>query len=553
MANFQHPFDLDDVPGTYNIWAPSSSDTSLVLKTIPVPDGEDIVLVPQPSDSPNDPLNWSKVRKYTHMIIVCFMAGLTAATSNDAGSAQNNMNEELGISWDAMNTAAGVLFVGIAVFCFLLSPSSFLYGRKIAYIVCVTVGLCGAIWFARVQNTSDSVWNQLFVGASEAAAEAQVQLSLSDIFFQHQQGAAISLYIIATSVGTFLGPLVSGYMSGGAGWRWIGWCAAIISFGFLIVIIFAFEETYFDRETYIQCQNRSSRYPTATQGGDEEKLPEKFAVNETTSENLIYENMNRKKSYLSSIAIITPATNLKGTGFIQYIQRLWLTTRVFLFPAVIYAGVQWGFQDVFLTFYMTTMAEDWIEDPYNYDDAAVGLMNTPLIIGSLIGCMYGGPFSDKFVHWYASKYKKGLFEPEYRLYLLAPTAVLSSAGLLIFGIGTAKHWPWLASYFGLGFIGFGWGCTGDLSMSYLMDAYPEMVLEGMVGVSVINNGLACIFTFVCQSWIDNQGTLKTYIALGVIAFVIYMTTIPMIIFGKECRRRTKHMYLEFLRRRDGFN
>lgn len=47
-------------------------------------------------------------------------------------------------------------------------------------------------------------------------------------------------------------------------------------------------------------------------------------------------------------------------------------------------------------------------------------------------------------------------------------------------------------------IGFGWGCAGDLSMAYLMDAYPDMVLEGMVGVATINNSLACIFTFVCS-------------------------------------------------------
>ncbi len=32
-------------------------------------------------------------------------------------------------------------------------------------------------------------------------------------------------------------------------------------------------------------------------------------------------------------------------------------------------------------------------------------------------------------------------------------------------------------------------------MAYLMDCYPEIVLEGMVGVAVINNTLACIFTF----------------------------------------------------------
>lgn len=537
--------DDSSVPGTYHILADeetlfqsghngtATSNTNTINNPIRTAKNGQIILVPQPTNSPNDPLNWSSWRKYWHMILVCFVAGLTAATSNDAGSAQDSMNQELGISWDAMNTAAGVLFVGIAVFCFLLSPSSFLYGRKISYLICILIGLGGSVWFALVQTTRDSVWNQLFVGASEAAAEAQVQLSLSDIFFQHQQGSAIGVYIIATSVGTYLGPLIAGYLADGPGWRWIAWCGVIVSGAFFLVLVFTLEETYFDRDHYNKQQADMATTAVC------EKQETAVEVSEP------------RKSYWSSIAIITLAVNLKGTGFKQYIQRLWLTTRVFLFPPVLYAGLQWGAQDIFLTFYMTTMAEDWIEPPYNYSDAAVGLMNVPLIIGALIGCIYGGYFADKFVQYYAKHYNHGVFEPESRLYLLLPTSIISPIGMFMFGIGTAHHWPWLATYFGLGFIGFGWGCAGDLSMSYLMDAYPEMVLEGMVGVSVINNMLACIFTFACQSWIDHQGTFKTYIALGCISFIIFSTTLPMIMYGKSCRRRTKSMYVKFLRRRDG--
>lgn len=533
---------VESVPGTYNI----SADEETLLKTIrgahaslsgnvEIKRHNNIILVPQPSDSPNDPLNWSPFRKYWHMLLVCIATGLTAATANVAGSAQDGMNEELGISWGAMNTAAGVLFVGIGTFCFFLAPSSFLYGRKVAYLTCILIGLGGAIWFGCVQTTEDSIWNQFFVGVSESAAEAQVQLSLTDVFFQHQQGLSISLYIMATSIGTFLGPLVAGYLADGPGWRWIAWSGAIVSAAYLILIIFTLEETYFDREFYIRKQQQTL------------VIDEKTGAYTTT----VAIQPEPKKSYWQTIKPITLATNLKGTGFKQYIQRLWLQTRVFLFPAVLYAGLQWGAQDIFLTFYLTTMAEDWLEAPYNYSNSAVGLMNVPLLIGSIMGCIYGGYFSDKFVLYYAKKYNNGLFEPEARLYMLLPTAILCPLGLFMFGIGTAQEWHWLASYFGLGFIGFGWGCSGDLAMSYLIDAYPEMVLEGMVGVSVINNGLACIFTFACQSWIDHQGTLKTYVALGVLSFLIFLTTIPMIKYGKTCRRKTKAMYIEFLRRRDG--
>jgi hypothetical protein len=38
-----------------------------------------------------------------------------------------------------------------------------------------------------------------------------------------------------------------------------------------------------------------------------------------------------------------------------------------------------------------------------------------------------------------------------------------------------------------------------------MDAYPAMVLEGMVGVAVINNSLAALFTFTCSELSRQNG------------------------------------------------
>jgi hypothetical protein len=76
-------------------------------------------------------------------------------------------------------------------------------------------------------------------------------------------------------------------------------------------------------------------------------------------------------------------------------------------------------------------------------------------------------------------------------------------------------------------------------MAYLMNAYPEMVLEGMVGVSVINNSIACILTFTAGLWLDSQGVQNTFIVIAALGFMVVMTTVPMTIWGKRCRRWTK--------------
>lgn len=513
----------------------------------------DIVLFPQPTRSPNDPLNWSKTRKYWHTFLMCFITGLTAATANDAGSAQDGMNTDLGLSWDSMNTGAGVLFIGIGYWTLLISPAAWLYGRRITYLICLALGLGGAIWMARVQKTEDSIWNQLFVGASEACAEANVQLSLSDLFFQHQRGRVLGIYVLATSIGTYLGPLIASYIADSdLGWRWVGWWSVIISGVTILVCLFTLEETAFERPLY----------PSEVTDGVQEtsNYPKEDVIDcPLDNKNIVTEKpsystetglaTDKPKTYWQRMALITPAPNLIGFGFKQYFNRLFHTLRVFTFPAVIYSGIQWGAQDAWLTFYLTLEEDVWVGPPWNYSDAATGIMNVPCLIGAIIGCFYAGYLSDLFVIWMAKR-NNGIREAEHRLWLMYPCALISPAGMLLFGIGTGYSWAWPAPYVGLGLIGFGWGCAGDLSMAYLMDAYPDMVLEGMVGVSVINNTIGCIFTFTAQDWLDAQGNANTFIGIACLDFFFVMLTIPMMIWGKKCRAWTRARYDKFVTIRD---
>lgn len=444
-----------------------------------------VVLMPQPTSSPRDPLNWSAARKHWHAFLVLFVVGLTAATSNDAGGAADALLA-LGISYGVENTGAGVLFAGIGYATLLLSPLPALYGRRSTYLLCLLSSVAGGVWFARARRPADAVWSQLFVGASESCAEAAAQLSLSELFFSHQRGAVMGLYILATSVGTFLGPLFAGLIADDdhVGWSWIGWLAVVISTATLLVFLFAFEETAFDRHTTLkglqqrhhhhhqllllqqQQQNWSGDELKKIESGlDPPSPPSPSPPLPPSNDDLLL----LPKTYWQRIAIITPSPILKGTGFKQYFQILFQTLRVFTFPAVLYAGLQWGAQDAWLTFYLSVQEDNYYDDPWDYSDTAVSLMNIPTLIGAVIGCFYGGWFSDLFVKWMARR-RGGVSEAEDRLWLMYPAAVFNPAGLILFGVGSGKGWlfPRLwAAYVGLGLIGFGWGCAGDIGVSLL--------------------------------------------------------------------------------------
>ncbi|ODQ77295.1 hypothetical protein BABINDRAFT_15547 [Babjeviella inositovora NRRL Y-12698] len=547
----QHYTD-DFIPGTINILS-NDGNTQVGLRRLKtVKHGkQEIILSPQPSESPNDPLNWSTTRKIGHFVLVSYITGLTAAIANDALAAQTSLNEVYGISYAAMNTGAGVLFLGIGYATLVFAPLSSLYGRRITYLICILSGLLGNVWFATSTKTADTIWSQLFVGVSEACAEAQVQLLLSDIFFQHQLGSVLTVYILATSIGTFLGPLFAHLISSSQGFRWVGWWAVIICGGSLIVLIFGLEETYFDRKLYTLAGE--SDYPQVdVQVDDTKGLEDEPDVSDM--ERCTITNGDGSSEpllpYRKRIRLITKATNLKGYGFKQYWRYFVMNLKIFTFPAVWLSGLLWGTQDLLLSFYLTTQDSKFYDEPWNLSETGVALMNIPTLIGACIGCLYAGVLSDYHTLWLAKR-NNGVQEAEFRLWLSFLTLVVSPTGLLLFGICTGREFPWPAIYVGLGFIGFGWGASGDLAMSYLMDAYPELVLEGMVGVAIINNTTACIFTFVCSLWLDSAGTEKSYIALAVVNFAVICLIIPFLKWGKTWRIKTKDAYLRYVELREG--
>jgi MFS family permease len=543
--------DREDLPAEPQFWIPG---TVQLLKKNSDGSGkltEEIKLNPTPTTSPNDPLNWSPLRKYWHAALILFIVGLTAATSNDAGSAGDAIDAELGIDYSVQNTAAGVLFVAIGYWALLASPMPWLYGRRLQYLLCLIFSLVGAIWFSKLQSSGDLIAGQLFVGASQSCAEALAQLSLSDLFFQHRRGTVLGLYILATSVGTFLGPLVGGFISV-TDWRWVGWGAVIVSAVTLVVFYFGLEETTFNREIFLgrrlEGESNTNSHTSVPDGDEKPKGISSGSTTNVISEsshiaNVPYTSVeDPPKSYRQRIALITRSPNTRGLGFKQYFMRIWHTLRIFAFPAVLFSGLQWGAQDAWLSFYITTQDTSYYDDPYNYGDEAVAIMNVPTLIGAVIGCIYGGWFSDIFVKWCARR-RGGVSEAEDRLWLLLASAVINPAGLMLFGIGTANGLDWPAPYVGLGFIGFGWGCSGDLALAYLMDVYPDMVLEGMVGVAVINNSLACIFTFVCSKLSRPEFRLrKTSLTIpqasGSTTLGLQIPSLPL-----ECYRRSSSCLL----------
>jgi hypothetical protein len=117
-------------------------------------------------------------------------------------------------------------------------------------------------------------------------------------------------------------------------------------------------------------------------------------------------------------------------------------------PAVAYVMVQYSSSLIWFTVVATTQSEYLALPPYNFGTKGIGLLNLPPFIGSIFGCIWGGPVSDWSIKFLARR-NEGIYEPEMRLYISLLPGILGPVGLFLYGYSVSEvitPTTWATSY-----------------------------------------------------------------------------------------------------------
>ncbi|EKV11238.1 hypothetical protein PDIG_51830 [Penicillium digitatum PHI26] len=494
------------------------------------------ILFPIPSSDPNDPLNWSTARKALNFTLVSFFVLWTFVQIDISFTAWGQMQEELNFSVNILNANTAINYSGLAVGCIFFMPLVHKYGRRPIYIFSVALQFASCIWQARITTVGDLLGSGLISGIGGAISEIVVQVTIADIFFVHQHATMNGWFLVIQSTGASLGPVASGYIVVAQGWRWIWWWCAIFFGVTLLCVIFLFEESKFvpildgrDATAHPQVTEEPSKLRIDGDVVDAKSATEAFASRVHTNPDI------QLKTYFQRMALVTPTAEALWPHFYQPIVAL------FTFPAVSYAAITYGSTLCWFAIMTSLQASYMILPPYNFDAVGVGLMNVAPFVGSVLGFPFGGHLSDKSILW-LSKRNGGIYEPEMRLWLALPIAIVSPAGILMFGLGLTYgvHWALLAV--GFGFFGFSLAAVGGITLSYLMDCYQDIIGDALVGVIFMRNIFSVIVLFVLTPWVNRMGMRDLHILIAVIAFVILLLPIPLLIWGKKARIATAPSY-----------
>ena len=481
MDQTQEQVELDPT-----LWPPGTVRIEDLFKA----KGDNIILQPQPSDDPNDPLNWAKPRKYWNFALCCFYALMVFVLIDAATPTWGPMNVQLGFSYGILNDSYAIGCGTLAFGAFLLIPFALKYGRRPIYIVSTVIQFAVSIWSAKLQTVADLLLINAISCGVGALAEVIVQMTVADIFFVHERGAMNTIYVWVSGVGGSLAPVAAGYITQSQGWRWVWWWNAIF-FGLCVVLfVVSYEETKYSYPTAID-----GAMPKAHNESGSEKLQSDLDVKTGTEKakeaggvntspdteegltpclsnaNFINHNIPRK-TYWQRLAFTTPSEGTLKSFFRHSYQPAAI---LFTIPAVFYMSLIYGVTLAWSTV-MVTILSSWMTlPPYNFNSAQIGLMSVPAFIGSTLGALIIGPLSDRSILFLARR-NKGIYEPEMRLWMMAPFVPFVPAGALMFGIGLNNGLSWPIIAVGYAINNFGLTPISSIALTYITDSYTEVII-----------------------------------------------------------------------------
>jgi MFS family permease len=480
--------------------------------------GHHDVLVPQPSDDPADPLNWSPLWKG----ITIFCALGLSFSLNLGPLALAPMFGFYIDEWQR-SLADVIQFTAVAILClgfsnFIWVPVMVCFGRRPVAIFSQLVCFATAIWRARATFMGASILNGLAAGPCETLMPQVI----ADVIFLHDRGKYQTLYFAMYFISLMIGPIISGAMANNYGWRSFWWFYVGFTLFFFLCNLLLFPETRYNREFVDQPATgtlagvRAAGNGAVAEDSDEKNDgPRRASHGDDAARNGaghdgIVEVEDR------ATVVQNEKINTRNTGGLapqltrddpslgrgrptwaqfavwqryegNFFRELWLPLYLHAFPIVEFAAfvVSWSASGYLVVNLSQTQV--FAAPPYNYSSQTIGDFNIALFIGGLFGLFTCGPLSD----WVAAKLtdrNNGVREPEMRLVAMIPYVLIMILGSIVVAVGYDDTWPWQA------IVIVGYSCLGlqvaalpSIASTYAIDSYKPITGSMFVTITINKN------------------------------------------------------------------
>ncbi|KAF8252477.1 MFS general substrate transporter [Wilcoxina mikolae CBS 423.85] len=467
----------------------------------------DILLVPQPSNSPNDPLNWPLWKRDLTLFVLCLTGAVVATIGPSTSPVTGILVKEFDTTFTEVAKWSGWQFWSSGLAGLIGSAFSRIWGKRSVYLLSTIICFAGVAWNIKVKTANSFLAARVLQGFGIGVFETMIPSSIGDLFFVHQRGKRVAFYNLCFLGSTFFMPVLGGYISVQHGWR----TQYIIIASFLgpicVLVFFLVPEHMY---------NRPAIFDTDT--SSHENLSELDSRLDTTPV-----EEEQKHTFVQQLRLFNG--RFSSESFIRCIIAPFV---LFMYPATIWAFL---FQGTFITWGISVsiiLAQVFSAPPYNYDAAQLGYMYGAPFIGALCSYFIAGVFSDSAAK-YMAKWNNNIYEPEFRILLVIPVAIIALPGIYTFGVAAEAHTHWIVP-----------------SICYGLLTFGVVMMEMMVSLLLLKNFWAFGSTFFVNDWVVKRGPKEVFYVIGAIQTAVCGVSVAMYIGGKV-QRDTMHRWNPLMR------
>ncbi|KAF4458726.1 hypothetical protein FALBO_14530 [Fusarium albosuccineum] len=455
-----------------------------------------IVLVPQPSDDPNDPLNWPASKKMSVFAIIlmgtAFVCVVPAPILN-AGIVQ--VATDLNRSFSDIAKLNGYMLLAIGAVSPFASAFARKYGKRPVFLFSSLIGLVGCLVAEFAGNYNTLVAGRLLQGFGASAYESLCTSVVTDIYFVHKRGFYVALVVFFLSSLSNGVSVLAGLITTKLGWPYnFHILLPFVAIQTILVALFVPETVYnrpagfnIDRVGSIDISDKEAK-ADHVEVTDSKTGEQREAIRQTPQLNSFYRNL--------SLFNGTFTDNSCGRH--------------------VCGPPPWGF-----------------------DAAAVGYVSAGPLVGGALATVFLGLVSDPLIKSMTRR-NQGVYEPEFRLPLAIIGGVFSVAGLVGFGhsIEAQQSIYTISTIWGITL--FGMSVAASIIMGYALDAQPAHVVEIFIMNITFKNFFFYGLTNFIVEWYMARGATEVFdVIAGITAFLI-LFTVPMYVYGKRYRHHWGH-------------
>lgn len=204
------------------------------------------------------------------------------------------------------------------------------------------------------------------------------------------------------------------------------------------------------------------------------------------------------------------------------------------FPAVLFSTLVYASFFCWLLMIGVLSVSIFAAPPYNLNPAEIGLTNVPLAIGALVFTPISGWMADAVPMWMAKR-NGGVYEPEFRLVLMAIAIPLSTAGFIGFGVAAAKglSLTWCLVWITMHSIAVPF--ASQASISYVIDCHTQDANQAFVTINFVKALMSFLASSVSNGLLQKYGPESLFVGIALLNLGISLFTIPSYIYGKRLR------------------